>query len=117
MKIEVNRQLASQLGINPSIVDSILYDAFGQRVAARIYTRLNQYFVILEVQPDFQLGPNALSRIYATTSSGAEVPLSQFATTTVAPIAVNHQGQFPSVTLSFNLPPKVSIGEAVTAIE
>ena len=66
MKIEVNRQLASQLGINPSIVDSILYDAFGQRVAARIYTRLNQYFVILEVEPDFQLGPNALSRIYAT---------------------------------------------------
>ena len=119
MKIEVNRQLASQLGINPSVVDSILYDAFGQRVAARIYTRLNQYFVILEVQPDFQLGPNALSRIYATSSSGAEVPLSEFAriTSTVAPIAVNHQGQFPSVTLSFNLPPSVSIGEAVTAIQ
>ena len=118
MKIEVNRQLASQLGINPSIVDSILYDAFGQRVAARIYTRLNQYFVILEVQPDFQLGPNALSRIYATSSSGAEVPLSQFATitSTVAPIAVNHQGQFPSVTLNFNLSPNVSVGEAVTAI-
>jgi hydrophobe/amphiphile efflux-1 (HAE1) family protein len=119
MKVEINRQLASQLGINPSIVDSILYDAFGQRVAARIYTRLNQYFVILEVQPDFQLGPNALSRIYATSSSGAEVPLSQFAkiTSTVAPIAVNHQGQFPSVTLSFNLSPNVSIGEAVTAIQ
>ena len=119
MKIEVNRQLAQQLGINPSVVDSLLYDAFGQRVAARIYTRLNQYFVILEVQPDFQLGPNALSRIYATSSSGAEVPLSQFAaiTSTVAPIAVNHQGQFPSVTLSFNLPPNVSIGAAVTAIQ
>jgi len=119
MKVEVNRQLASQLGINPSVVDSILYDAFGQRVAARIYTRLNQYFVILEVQPDFQLGPNALSRIYATSSSGKEVPLSAFAsiTSTVAPIAVNHQGQFPSVTLSFNLPPNVSIGEAVTAIQ
>ncbi|HKN08955.1 MAG TPA: efflux RND transporter permease subunit, partial [Pseudomonadota bacterium] len=117
--IEVNRQVASQLGINPSAVDSILYDAFGQRVAARIYTRLNQYFVILEVEPDFQLGPNALSRIYATSSSGAEVPLSEFATitSTVAPIAVNHQGQFPSVTLSFNLPPNVSIGEAVTAIQ
>ena len=118
LKIEVNRQVASQLGINPSVVDSILYDAFGQRVAARIYTRLNQYFVILEVEPDFQLGPNALSRIYATSSSGAEVPLSEFATlsSTVAPIAVNHQGQFPSVTLSFNLPPNVSIGAAVTAI-
>ncbi|MFZ3236611.1 MAG: efflux RND transporter permease subunit [Stellaceae bacterium] len=119
MNIEINRQLASQLGINPSMVDSILYDAFGQRVAARIYTRLNQYFVILEVEPDFQLGPNALSRIYATSSSGAEVPLSQFAAiaSTVAPIAVNHQGQFPSVTLSFNLPPGVSIGAAVTAIQ
>jgi hydrophobe/amphiphile efflux-1 (HAE1) family protein len=119
MKIEVNRQLASQLGINPSLVDSILYDAFGQRVAAHIYTRLNQYFVILEVQPDFQLGPNALSRIYATSSSGKEVPLSQFTTitSTVAPIAVNHQGQFPSVTLSFNLPPNASIGAAVAAIQ
>jgi HAE1 family hydrophobic/amphiphilic exporter-1 len=119
MKIEVDRQVASQLGINPSVVDSILYDAFGQRVAARIYTRLNQYFVILEVEPDFQLGPNALSRIYATSSGGAEVPLSEFAsiTSTIAPIAVNHQGQFPSVTLSFNLPPNVSIGEAVTAIQ
>jgi len=119
MKIDINRQLAQQLGINPSVVDSILYDAFGQRVAARIYTRLNQYFVILEVEPDFQLGPNALSRIYATSSSGREVPLSEFAkiTSTVAPIAVNHQGQFPSVTLSFNLPPNVPIGAAVTAIQ
>jgi hydrophobe/amphiphile efflux-1 (HAE1) family protein len=118
LKVEIDRQIAQQLGINPSVVDSILYDAFGQRVAARIYTRLNQYFVILEVQPDFQLGPNALSRIYATSSSGKEVPLSEFAkiTSTVAPIAVNHQGQFPSVTLSFNLPPNVSIGAAVTAI-
>jgi multidrug efflux pump subunit AcrB len=94
LKVEVDRHLAEQLGINPSVVDSILYDAFGQRVAARIYTRLNQYFVILEVEPDFQLGPNALSRIYATSSSGKEVPLSQFAKITpkVAPIAVNHQG-------------------------
>ena len=119
MKVEVNRQLASQLGINPSVVDSILYDAFGQRVAARIYTRLNQYFVILEVEPGFQLGPNALSRIYATSSSGKEVPLSAVASiaSTVAPIAVNHQGQFPSVTLSFNLPPNISIGDAVTAIQ
>src|SRR5215813_4491506 len=119
LKVAIDRQLAQQLGINPSVVDSILYDAFGQRVAARIYTRLNQYFVILEVEPDFQLGPNALSRTYATSSSGKEVPLSEFAkiTSTVAPIAVNHQGQFPSVTLSFNLPPNVSIGAAVSAIQ
>src|SRR6202030_792576 len=82
-------------------------------------TRLNQYFVILEVEPDFQLGPNALGRIYATSSSGKEVPLSQFATITptVAALAVNHQGQFPSVTLSFNLPPNISIGAAVAAIQ
>jgi multidrug efflux pump subunit AcrB len=75
-------------------------------------------FVILEVEPDFQLGPNALRRIYATSSNGREVPLSEFAkiTSTVAPIAVNHQGQFPSVTLSFNLPPNISIGAAVTAV-
>src|SRR5438270_8003345 len=79
LKVEIDRQHAQQLGINPSVVDSILYDAFGQRVAAKIYTRLNQYFVILEVEPDFQLGPNALSRIYATSSSGKEVPLSEFA--------------------------------------
>src|SRR5438270_7481990 len=119
MKIDINRQLAQQLGINPSMVDSILYDAFGQRVAARIYTRLNQYFVILEVEPGFQLGPDALSRIYATSASGTQVPLSQFATitSTVAPLAVNHQGQFPSVTLSFHLPPNVSIGAAETAIQ
>jgi multidrug efflux pump subunit AcrB len=119
MKIEVNRQLAQQLGINPSVVDSLLYDAFGQRVAARIYTRLNQYYVILEVDPDFQLGPNALSRIYATSTSGKEVPLSEFAkiTSTIAPIAVNHQGQFASVTLSFNLPPSATIGAAVSAIQ
>jgi hydrophobe/amphiphile efflux-1 (HAE1) family protein len=118
LKVEVNRELAQQLGIDPSAVDSILYDAFGQRVAARIYTRLNQYFVILEVEPDFQLGPNALRRVYAKSSSGKQVPLSEFAkiSSTVAPIAVNHQGQFPSVTLSFNLPPYVSIGAAVTAI-
>jgi hydrophobe/amphiphile efflux-1 (HAE1) family protein len=118
LKVDVDRQLAQQLGINPSVVDSILYDAFGQRVAARIYTRLNQYFVILEVEPDFQLGPNALRRIYATSSNGREVPLSEFAkiTSTVAPIAVNHQGQFPSATLSFNLPPNISIGAAVTAV-
>jgi multidrug efflux pump subunit AcrB len=75
-------------------------------------------FVILEVEPDFQLGPNALRRIYATSSNGREVMLSEFAkiTSTVAPIAVNHQGQFPSVTLSFNLPPNISIGAAVTAV-
>ena len=119
VKVEVNRNVASRLGVNPATVDALLYDAFGQRHVARIYTTLNQYYVILEVDPSLQLGPNALSRIYATSSSGREVPLSQIATisSTVAPIAVNHQGQFPSVTLSFNLAPGAAIGDAVSAIQ
>jgi len=119
LQVEVNRDVASRLGVNPSVVDSILYDAFGQRVAAKIYTTLNEYYVILEVEPGFQLGPNALSRIYATSATGAQVPLSQFTkvTRTIGPLAINHQGQFPSVTLSFNLAANTAIGDAVTAIQ
>jgi HAE1 family hydrophobic/amphiphilic exporter-1 len=118
LMIEVNRDAASRLGVDPAVVDSLLYDAFGQRHIARIYTALNQYYVILEVDPGYQLGPNALSRIYARSTSGGMVPLNQFAsvTSSVAPIAINHQGQFPSVTLSFNLAPVSTIGEAVSAI-
>jgi hydrophobe/amphiphile efflux-1 (HAE1) family protein len=118
LKIDVNREAASRLGVDPAQVDGILYDAFGQRHVARIYTTLNQYYVILEVDPGFQLGPDALSRIYAKSTSGAMVPLNQLASVSsaVAPLAVNHQGQFPSVTLSFNLAANSTIGEAVTAI-
>jgi multidrug efflux pump subunit AcrB len=118
LNVEVNREAASRLGVDPAQVDGILYDAFGQRHVARIYTTLNQYYVILEVDPGFQLGPNALSRIYAKSASGSMVPLNQLASVTaaVAPLAVNHQGQFPSVTLSFNLAANSTIGEAVTAI-
>ena len=104
LKVEINRDVASRLGLDPALVDSILYDAFGQRHVARIYTTLNEYYVILEVDPGYQLGPNALSRIYARSTGGGMVPLSQFATVSAsaAPLAINHQGQFPSVTLSFN---------------
>jgi HAE1 family hydrophobic/amphiphilic exporter-1 len=118
LNIEVNREVASRLGIDPALVDAILYDAFGQRHVARIYTTLNQYYVILEVDPGFQLGPNALSRIYAKSAGGTMVPLSQLASVTpaVASLAINHQGQFPSVTLSFNLAANSTIGDAVTAI-
>ncbi|MBV8589404.1 MAG: efflux RND transporter permease subunit, partial [Acetobacteraceae bacterium] len=119
LKIEVNRQAAARLGVDPALVDSILYDAFGQRHVARIYTTLNQYYVILEVDPNFQLGPNALSRIYARGTSGGMVPLSQIASISpsIAPLAINHQDQFPSVTLSFNLAKAVTIGAAVTNIQ
>jgi hydrophobe/amphiphile efflux-1 (HAE1) family protein len=118
LNIEVNREVASRLGVDPALVDGILYDAFGQRHVARIYTTLNQYYVILEVDPSFQLGPNALSRIYAKSTNGSMVPLSQLASVSpaVAPLAVNHQGQFPSVTLSFNLAANSTIGEAVAAV-
>ncbi len=116
--VDVDREVASRLGVDPAIVNSLLYDAFGQRHVARIYTTLNQYYVILEVHPSYQLGPNALSRIYAKSASGTMVPLSQFARIrpSAAPLAVNHQGQFPSVTLSFNLAPGSTIGAAVAAI-
>ncbi len=118
LNIEIKRDVASRLGIDPALVDAILYDAFGQRHVARIYTTLNQYYVILEVDPGFQLGPNALSRIYAKSASGTMVPLSQLASIipSIASLAVNHQGQFPSVTLSFNLAANSTIGNAVTAI-
>jgi len=119
LKVEINRDVASRLGVDPALVDSILYDAFGPRHVARIYTTLNEYYVILEVDPSYQLGPNALSRIYAKSTSGGMVPLSQFATVSpsTAPLAINHQGQFPSVTLSFNLAPNSTIGAAVSAVQ
>ena len=119
LKVEINRDVASRLGVDPALVDFILYDAFGQRHVARIYTTLNEYYVILEVDPSYQLGPNALSRIYAKSTGGGMVPLNQFATISpsAAPLVINHQGQFPSVTLSFNLTPNSTIGAAVTAIQ
>jgi multidrug efflux pump subunit AcrB len=119
LKVEINRDVASRLGVDPALVDSILYDAFGQRHVARIYTTLNEYYVILEVDPSYQLGPNALSRIYAKSTAGGMVPLSQFATVSpsTAPLAINHQGQFPSVTLSFNLAPNSTIGAAVSTVQ
>jgi hydrophobe/amphiphile efflux-1 (HAE1) family protein len=118
VKINIDRDVASRVGVDPAVVDSLLYDAFGQRHVARIFTNLNQYYVILEVDSSYQLGPNALSRIYAKSTSGAMTPLSELASVSrsIAPLAINHQGQFPSVTLSFNLAPGHTIGEAVAAI-
>ena len=119
LSLDVDRAAASRFGIDLARVDNTLYDAFGRRHVARIYTALNQYYAILEVDPAFQLGPKALDRIYVRSQTGTEVPLSQIASikTTLAPLAVNHQGQFPSVTLSFNLAPGVSIGAAVAAVQ
>jgi len=119
LNLDVDRAAASRFGIDLARVDSTLYDAFGRRHVAKIYTTLNQYYVILEADTEFQGGPAALSRIYVKSQGGTEVPLSQIATidTTLAPLAVNHQGQFPSVTISFNLAPGTAIGQAVAAVQ
>jgi multidrug efflux pump subunit AcrB len=118
-RVEIDRPAAALFGITPATIDSTLYDAFGQRHIARIYTALNEYYVILEVNPQYQLGPNALQRIYVLSQNNTMAPLSQIASLTpaVTPIVVNHQGQFPSVTLSFNLAPGATIGAAVSAVQ
>ncbi|HUN43085.1 MAG TPA: efflux RND transporter permease subunit [Acetobacteraceae bacterium] len=119
LTLTINRDVASRLGITASQIDSVLYDAFGQRPIAQLYTSLNQYYVIMEVNPKLQLGPDALQRIYVRSQTNGMVPLSELVTphTTVAPLSVNHQGQFPSVTISFNLKPNMPLGTAVSAIQ
>ena len=119
LDITINRDVASSYGILPATIDNTLSDAFGQRIVSTMLTQQNQYHVVLEVQPQFQFGPNALSDLYVNSSSGQQVPLSTLVTATekVAPLVVNHQGQFPSVTISFNLLPGTAIGTAVTAIQ
>jgi hydrophobe/amphiphile efflux-1 (HAE1) family protein len=118
LTLAINRDVASRLGITAATIDNVLYDAFGQRPISQLYTSLNEYYVIMEVDPGFQLGPHALERIYVRSQTAGMVPLSELVTQqpTVAPLAVNHQGQFPSVTLSFNLKDKAPLGPAVTAI-
>ena len=117
--LDIDRDTASRLGIVPQLIDDTLYDAFGQRQVSTIYTQLNQYHVVLEVLPAYQENPDALKSIYVKSASGAQVPLSSFTRFVpgTTPLAINHQGQFPSVTLSFNLAPGVALGHAVTAIK
>jgi hydrophobe/amphiphile efflux-1 (HAE1) family protein len=119
LDITIKRDVASSYGILPYTIDNTLDDAFGQRIVSTIYTTLQQYHVILEVNPRFQYGPEALNGIYVKSSSGQQVPLSTLvdSVVTVAPLVVNHQGQFPSVTISFNLEPGAAIGQAVSGIQ
>jgi hydrophobe/amphiphile efflux-1 (HAE1) family protein len=116
--VAIDRQAASTLGVTPAAVDAALYAAFGQEEIATIYTTTQQPKLILAVQPQFQIGSADLSTIYAASTSGAQVPLASFAhyTHQVVPLSVNHQGVFPSVTLSFNLAPGVALSQAVDAI-
>jgi multidrug efflux pump len=115
----IDRDTASRLGILPQAIDDTLYDAFGQRQVSTIFTQLNQYHVVLEASPSFQQGPDDLKNIYVHSSTGTQVPLSAFThfQSTNALLAINHQGQFPVVTISFNLAPGVSLGQATKAID
>ncbi|HEY6381861.1 MAG TPA: efflux RND transporter permease subunit [Pseudolabrys sp.] len=117
--IEVDREKAAVYGVTVDQVRQELYNAFGVRQVATIYSPVNYYQVILETQPDFQIGPDDLARVYLKTSNGTAVPLSAVTRfeRTVGPLTVNHQGQQPAVTISFNLAPGVSLGQAVDAIQ
>ncbi len=115
----IDRDTASRLGITASAIDSVLYDAFGQREVSTMYTSLNQYYVVMEVDPKYQLSPDSLNGIFIKSSTGAMVPLSAIAKYEPqrTSLAVNHQGQYPAVTLTFNLAPNVALGDAVTALQ
>ncbi len=117
--VVIDRDTASRLGITPQIIDDALYDAFGQRQVSITYTLLNQYRVVMEAEPKFWQRPETLRDIYVASPAGAMVPLSAFARfeRSATSLAVNHQGQFPAVTVSFNLPAGVALGEAVNAIQ
>ncbi|MGY3620420.1 efflux RND transporter permease subunit [Bradyrhizobium sp. USDA 10063] len=119
LDITIKREVASSYGILPYTIDNTLDDAFGQRIVSTIYTTLQQYHVVMEVNPKFQYSPDALNGIYVKSSSGQQVPLSTLVDSVVkvSPLVVNHQGQFPSVTISFNLAPGAAIGQAVSAIQ
>jgi multidrug efflux pump subunit AcrB len=117
--IDIDRDAASRLGVNVTTIEQTLYDAFGQPFVTQLYASLNTYHVILEVEPRYQQDVSALSRLYVHGAAGKMIPISQFAKLKPTPgtISVNHQGQFPAVTLSFNLSPGVSLGTAVQNIQ
>ena len=117
--VVIDRDTAARLGVNIAAIDNALYDAFGQRQVSIMYRQLNQYHVVMEVAPEFAHSPEALENIYVRSSSGTAVPLSAFTHfgTSNAALAVSHQGQYPSVTISFNLSPGVSLGQATDLID
>jgi multidrug efflux pump len=117
--LDIDRDAASRLGIRVAAIDDALYDAFGQRLISTIYTQANQYRVVLEVAPRFQIGPDALGQVFVATADGRQIPLSNIAAIEHrnTALVINHAGQFPAVTMSFNLAPGASLGDAVAAIE
>ncbi|MEQ1515666.1 MAG: MdtB/MuxB family multidrug efflux RND transporter permease subunit [Usitatibacteraceae bacterium] len=117
--LNIDRDTAARLGVTPASIDNALYNAFGQRLISTIFTQTSQYRVVLEVKPEYRLGPRALNDIYVTSSNGQQIPISSVATVIEKPasLAINHIGQFPATTISFNLAPGHSLGDAVKAIE
>ena len=116
--LNIDRPTAARLGITPLSLDNVLYDAFGERQVARTFSAMNQYFVVMEVNPTFWQSPDALNQVYVKSASGSPVPLAALTSMrpSTAALTVNHSGVFPSVTISFNLAPGVALGDAVTAI-
>jgi HAE1 family hydrophobic/amphiphilic exporter-1 len=120
LMLKIDRDKASRYGISPQEVDNTLYDAFGQRFVAQYYTQLNSYHVVLEILPALQGHPDSLDKIFLSSAGGQQVPLSTFAqwtTEPVRPLTVSHQGQFPAITISFNLAEGVSLGDATAAVQ
>ncbi|QIR75859.1 MdtB/MuxB family multidrug efflux RND transporter permease subunit [Sulfurospirillum diekertiae] len=117
--VDIDRSTASRLGISVATIDAALYNAFGQRLISTIYTQTSQYRVILEVEPRYQMGPGALENLYVTSSTGVSIPLSAIAHTSErqTPLVINHLDQFPTTTISFNLAPNASLGDATEAIQ
>ena len=118
VRVDVDREKAQRLNLTTQAIDDTLYDAFGQRQVSVIFTQLNQYRVVLEVDPSFQKDGDALQKVFVKSTTGNLVPLSAFASmrTVNAPLSIQHQGQFPAITLSFNTPPGGSLGSAIEAI-
>ena len=119
ISLQTDRVTAARMGVTQRAIDNTLYDAFGQRQVSTIYTGLNQYHVVMEVDPQFSEDPNGLKFLYVTAAGGRQVPLGAVARydRAASPLSVNHQGQFPSATVSFNLAPGVSLGDAVLQIQ
>ncbi len=117
--LEIDRDTAGRLGVTPASINTALYNAFGQRLISTIFTQTSQYRVVLEVKPEYRIGPSALTEIYVPTTNGTQIRLSEVTRLVEKPatLAINHMGQFPSATVSFNLAPGVALGDAVKAIE
>ena len=119
LSLNIDRDTSARMGLSPADIDNALYDAYGQRQIATMYGTLNQYRVVLETKPEFQVGPESLKELYVGAPDGSQVPLPAITRSTVGytPLAINHQGQFPATTLSFNLTPGKSLGDAIKAID